>query len=123
MPILETVFDKANRLLDSPENIIPKPGATDGSYIVPGYSNTIHIVTPGKGGSLKCDRDCVNNSTKLCEHILAVAQTRGSLSEFFAWYKRSKHGPRLLDMALGGAPKTAGVIERGVIVRKLQSPR
>ena len=53
MPILETMFDKANRLLELPENIIPKPGGTDGSYIVPGHSNTIHIVTPEKGGSLK----------------------------------------------------------------------
>ena len=108
MPILETMFDKANRLLELPENIIPKPGGTDGSYIVPGHSNTIHIVTPGKGGSLKCDRSCVNVSTRICEHILAVAQTQGSLNEFFAWYKRSKRGPRLLDMALGSAPKSAG---------------
>ena len=108
IPILETMFDKANRLLELPENIIPKPGATDGSYIVPGHSNTIHIVTPGKGGSLKCDRSCVNISTRICEHILAVAQTEGSLNEFFAWYKRSKRGPRLLDMALGSAPKSAG---------------
>ena len=108
MPILERRFDKANRLLELPENIIPKPGATDGSYIVPGHSNTIHIVTPGKGVSLKCDRSCVNVPTRICEHILAVAQTQGSLNEFFAWYKRSKRGPRLLDMALGSTPKSAG---------------
>ena len=50
MPILETRFDKANRLLELPENIIPKPGARDNSYIVPGQSNTIQIVTPGKRG-------------------------------------------------------------------------
>ena len=36
--------------------------------------NTIKC-TPGKGGSLKCDHDCVNISTKICEHILAMAQT------------------------------------------------
>ena len=59
----------------------PKPGATDGSFIVAGYGNTIHVVTPGKGGSLKCDRACVNFSTSVCEHVLAVAQVRGTFKE------------------------------------------
>jgi hypothetical protein len=97
--ILDAMFDKAKKLLNSPENVIPKSGATDGSFIVAGHSNNIHIVTPGKGGSLKCDRSCINSSTKICEHILAVAIVRGTFNEFLLWYKRSKRGPRMLEMA------------------------
>ena len=108
MPILQAMFEKANQLLRKRDNVIPKPGATDGSFIVAGNSNTIHVVTLGKGGCLKCDRNCVNNSTRICEHVLAVAQVREKLSEFLAWYRRSKKGPKVLEMALGSAPKNAG---------------
>jgi hypothetical protein len=55
-----------------------------------GYANNIHIVTHGKAGSLKCDPACVNSSTNICEHVLAVAQVRGSLNEFLAWYRSKR---------------------------------
>ena len=106
--ILEAMFEKATKLLASPGNVIPKPGATDGSFIVAGVCNKIHVVKPGKGGSLVCDRFCVNNSTKICEHTIAVAQFTDKFHEFLAWYKRSKRGPRMVDMALSGGPKSAG---------------
>ena len=108
MPILRAMFEKANRLLNTPDHVIPKPGATDGSFIVAGHGNQVHCVTPGKGGCLKCDRICVNSSTKICEHVLAVAHVRGSLAEYLAWYRRSRKGPRVLEMALGSGPKNAG---------------
>ena len=80
--ILEAMFEKATKLLASPGNVIPKPGATDGSFIVAGVCNKIHVVKPGKGGSLVCDRFCVNNSTKICEHTIAVAQFTDKFHEF-----------------------------------------
>ena len=76
MPILRAMFEKANRLLNTPDHVIPKPGATNGSFIVAGHGNQVHCVTPGKGGCLKCDRICVNSSTKICEHALARSCTR-----------------------------------------------
>ncbi len=108
MPILQTMFEKADKLVSTDGNVILKPGGTDGAYVVAGHSNRILIVTPGKGGALSCDRSCPNRSTRLCEHALAVAAHRGSLKEFIAWFKRSKNGPNLTAMALHGAPKTAG---------------
>lgn len=77
-------------------------------FIVAGVCNKIHVVKPGKGGSLVCDRFCVNNSTKICEHTIAVAQFTDKFHEFLAWYKRSKRGPRMVGMALSGGPKSAG---------------
>lgn len=87
---------------------MPKPGATDGSFVVAGTSNKLHVVTPGKGGSLKCDCSCVDSSRKMCEHTLAVAQVSGKLQEFLAWYKRSRKGPKMIDMAVSGGLKSAG---------------
>ncbi|CAB4038427.1 Hypothetical predicted protein, partial [Paramuricea clavata] len=73
MSVLQILFDKADKLARTPNNVIPKPGVSDGSYVVAGYGNRTHSVTPGKGGSLKCDRSCINASTGICEHVIAVA--------------------------------------------------
>eukprot|EP00794_Sanderia_malayensis_P009403 gene9403-10391_t len=110
LPILQTIFDKVSKLVSSQGLVVPQPGSTNGSYIVAGYSNKIFIVTPGKGGSLSCDRSCTNKSTKICEHTIAVAHVRGTLHEFIDWYKRKLRNKRgnLIDMALQSGPKNAG---------------
>ena len=79
---LATMFEKANELLQYEDLIVKKPGADDGSYIVAGHTNQIYCVTPGKGGSFKCDQNCVNATTKICEHTIAVAEKYGKLADF-----------------------------------------
>ena len=70
-------------------------------------ANAVHSVKPGRGGSWVCDRTCVNNSTMICEHILAVAQTTGKLQEFLSWFNRRK-GPSMMAMVEQSGPKSAG---------------
>ena len=106
--ILATIFAKASELLRHEDLIVKMPGANDGSYIVAGHTNQIYCATPGKGGSFKCDQNCVNASTKICEHTIAVAEKYGKLLDFITWYKRFKSGTCITTMALGGAPKIAG---------------
>ena len=101
------MFKKANHLLSMPGYVIKQPGSTTGAYVVAGNADRIHTVTPGKGGSLHCDRQCFNSSTKLCEHVLAVAAQKGVLKELVSWYIRSKAGPKITEMALQGGPKGA----------------
>ncbi len=107
-PILESMFQKAEQLLAIPGYVIPQPASTTGSYIVAGNGNKIHIVTPGKGGSWSCDRQCINRSTKLCEHIIAVTVRNGVFEDMIKWFNRSKFGPSVTEMALQGGPKGAG---------------
>ena len=57
--IFATMFEKANE-----DMIVKKPGADGGSYILAGHTNQIYCVTPGKGGSIKCDWHCVNASIR-----------------------------------------------------------
>ena len=64
--ILQTMFDKATNLLQQPGLVISQPGATNGAYIVAGNNNKVYCVTPGKGGSLKCDQACIHHRTKVC---------------------------------------------------------
>ena len=56
MSTLTAMFDKANHLLQMSNNVVPKPSASDDWLIVAGHGNAIHIVKPGKGASLRCDR-------------------------------------------------------------------
>lgn len=108
LAVLETMFEKANKLLSLPDFVIPQPGSTNGSYIVAGHSNRIYCVKPGKGGSLVCDKSCFNRSTGICEHILAVAERKGMLDEFLNCFKRGNKGANITAMALDGGPKNAG---------------
>ena len=64
--ILKGMFSKAANLIAATGNVIPKPGATNGSFVVAGGCNNLDIVTPCRGGSLTCDCSCVNHSTGLC---------------------------------------------------------
>ena len=108
LSILEVMFEKAASLIQTDGLVIPKPGSSDGSYIVAGTCNRIFCVTPGKGGSFKCDRTCINSTTNICEHVIAVAEKCGKLSDFVQWFKRSKSRPSMTGLALNGAPKSVG---------------
>ena len=51
-PILESMFEKASKLLATKGNVIPKPGAGDASFIVADRSNNVHSSQSGQGGFL-----------------------------------------------------------------------
>ena len=52
MPVLQIMFEKAKYLLQKKGLVVPKPAATDGSYIVGGNANNVYTVIPRKGSSL-----------------------------------------------------------------------
>ena len=108
LSILEVMFEKAASLIQTDGLVIPKPGSSDGSYVVAGTCNRIFCVTPGKGGSFKCDRTCINSTIKICEHVIAVAEKCGKFPDFVQWFRRSKLRPSLTRLALNGAPKSVG---------------
>ena len=91
MPVLTAMFEKANNLLQTEGLVIQKPGATDGSYIVAGTANNLFTVNRGKGkASLKCEKTCIHSKTKICKHVLAVAEHTGMLDSFLKWFKSLK---------------------------------
>ena len=108
LSVLERMFEKAKSLVRNDGLVLEKPGATDGSYIVAGSVNRIFCVSSGKGGSFKCDRSCINSRTKICEHVIAVAEKCGKLQQFVEWFRRSKCGASVSALALNGAPKING---------------
>ena len=89
LSIHETMFEKAKSLVRSDGLVLENPDATDGFYIVAGSANRIFCVSSGKGGSFKCDRSCINSRTKICEHVIAVAEKCGKLQQFMEWFRQS----------------------------------
>ena len=55
-----------------------------------------------------CDRSSTNFSSKICEHVLAVAQVKGVLKKFLAWFKGRRKRATVMDMVEESGPKTAG---------------
>ena len=108
MPVLQIMFEKAKCLSQTKCLVVPKPGATDGSYIVAGNANNAYAVTTGKGNSLQCDRACLNAKSKICEHVLAVAEHIGLLYKFLKWFTSSKSGPSFPSIALVTAKQNVG---------------
>ena len=45
---LEVMFEKASSLIQTDGLAVPKPGSSDGSYVVAGTCNRIFCLTPGK---------------------------------------------------------------------------
>ena len=55
-----------------------------------------------------CGRSCTNFSSKICEQVLAVAQVKGVLNEFLAWFKGRRKRATMMDMVEQSGPKSAG---------------
>ena len=47
LPVIQIMLEKFKDLLQEKGLAVPKPGATDGSYIVAGSANDTYSVTPG----------------------------------------------------------------------------
>ena len=65
LSILEVMSEKVASLIQTNGLVTPKPGSSDGSYIVAGICNRIFCATPVKGGSFKRDRTCINSTTNI----------------------------------------------------------
>ena len=107
-PVLEMMLGRANNILAKNTFIIQKPEATDGLRIVATKMNRVFTVTKGQGGGLHCDKSCTNKTTRICEHVLAVAEKKGKLEEFLNWFKRGRHSANLESMKIDLAKKQIG---------------
>ena len=74
LPVLQIMFEKTKCFLQKKGIAVPKLGAADKSYIFAGSANNAYTVATGNGNSLKCDKACINAKSKICEHVLAIAE-------------------------------------------------
>ena len=100
------MFEKAKSLVRNDGLVLEKSGATYGFYIVTWSANRSFCVSSGRRGSFKCDRSSINSRTKICEHVIAVAEKCGKLQQFVEWFRQSKYGASVSVLAMNGAPKS-----------------
>ena len=78
-PSLEGMWDKAKRLLRSPDDIQMAPGNTSARMVASSSDGPPHYVCLKKG-RCECDQTCPHfQAVGLCAHSVAVAELLGSL--------------------------------------------
>ena len=106
--ILEVMIQKVDSLIQTPVFVIPKPESSDGSYVVAKKCSWIVCLILSKGGSFKCNCTCIDDITKIVEHVLAVTENYGKLLYFVPWFKRLKSKLSVFCYALNGAGELVG---------------
>lgn len=113
LPCLSGIWQKAESLHNSTVNIVPAPGHPSDARMVASQSGQRpHLVLPvakAKGGSYKCDSDCLNyKSLGLCSHVVAVANLNGSLPQLISVFCKTKKRPDFTKLAVHGMPSGRG---------------
>ena len=86
---LQSIWSKAESLLQGENTITPVPGADKTARAVLSYRSDIpHIVRAKGTGQYACDSSCPQwVSSKICSHAIAVANLSSSLQKFLDWYR------------------------------------
>ena len=108
--VFEGIWRKASELLTSESAIAAAPGlASQARTVISKSRPGFHTVVPGKGGRHVCD-NCPNyKSLGICSHTVAVAEANGMLSEFIAWFRKSKNvSPNLTKLLTSDMPQGRG---------------
>ena len=119
---LDGIWHKALELIKTNGAIVsaPDPGFEgNAKYVLSYHGKKPHLVLPKKNGTFSCDGECPNwKSMGICAHCVAAAETCNKLSEFIAWYKKSKKAPSLSKFAEATtAPATGNVKMKRVCFR------
>ena len=109
MSILDNMWKKAERLVQSDGGILKVPWSRDkkARLVMSSSSEHPHLVkTNGKNLQYSCDEKCpMFKGFSLCSHIIAACHDNGDLRSFLENYKR---GPNLTAIANHGMPSGSG---------------
>ncbi|CAC5384323.1 unnamed protein product [Mytilus coruscus] len=86
--ILVDIFNDASQISTKKGNIIQSPGCTDIFYVADNKSKKAKEVAVNfKSWSIKCEKVCFRfNAYSICEHTLALDESRGGLRDHLAKY-------------------------------------
>ena len=104
---LKDIWLKAKRLVTVPGLVVPVPGQPSTSHrMVASKHNEPHHVVYKPSNQFTCSGICPHFTTyKICQHIVAAAETTGKLTKLCEWWKRQSHSPDIESLAMLGLPK------------------
>ena len=89
--VLDNIWSKADRILQTPNNIRDPPGMSNAKYVASESGGKPHIISKNKKGALCCDDACIGRkSQRICSHIVAAAESMGLFNSFVAAYRKAK---------------------------------
>ena len=108
---LKDIWAQANHLVSTPGFISLVPGQCDSSnnrMVASVTGGEPHYVSEKKSRFF-CDGKCPRfNTYKICQHVIAAAQSCGMLRGFCDWWKSLKSSTNIDSLAMIGIPKGAG---------------
>lgn len=77
------MWDKAERLLHTPNAITPAPGNENARMVTSDSTSRPHFVQKTTGNKFFCDDNCpMWRGRRMCSHTVAVAESFNSLQQF-----------------------------------------
>ena len=88
---LQNMWEKAERLLNTPNAITPAPGNENARMVASDSSSRPHFVQKTAGNKVLCDDSCpMWRGQKVCAHAIAVAESLNCLKGFIETLRKSK---------------------------------
>ena len=88
---VQNMWEKAERLLTTPNAITPAPGNENARMVTSDSSSRPHFVQKTSGNKFLCDENCpMWRGRKICAHTVAVAESLNSLQQFIDVLRKSK---------------------------------
>ncbi len=88
---IQSMWQKAERLLTTPNAITPAPGNENARMVASDSSSRPHFVQKTTGNRFLCDENCpMWRGRKMCAHTVAVADNFNSLRQFIDVLQKSK---------------------------------
>ena len=91
---IEGIWNKASRLVASPNAVVHHPDPTTKDRLVLSESSSVpHYVSvkSSPSCSYRCDQNCQNFSAmQICSHVVAAAEVNGELALYINSFKKAK---------------------------------
>ena len=120
---IHSIWVKAEHYLKSERDIVSSPGSDKSMMAASKSSKVPHFVCAASDGEYACDNNCLQwKSSRICSHIISVAEKNHELSAFLQWYNGTNQGPNITTLATSGIPAGRGR-KGGVPKRKRSASR
>ena len=107
--VLGNIWSKAERILQTPNSICDAPGMSNAKCVASESAGKPYIVSTNKRGFLCCDDACIGwKSQRICSHVVAAAESMGSLNSFVATYRKAKVQSNYTAVVTHNLPKGVG---------------
>jgi len=118
-----SLWNKAKGLLNTTNGVCNAPGMENTKCVASESGGRPGLVSRSMKGLLQCDQDCLGwKAQRICSHVLAAAESMGSLAEFLKCYNGKRTIPNLTAAVTHGLSKAALKIHVSLSAKAMVTP-